>query len=76
MQAVDDIMVAIGLNDRFLFTRELFNNDAELFTKTIGVLNQKGSWENAAAFLNDNFSWDSEDPTLILFLSFVKRRFV
>ena len=76
MQAVKDIMAAIGLNDRFLFTRELFNNDAELFTKTIGILNQKGSWENAAEYLTDNFDWNPEDPTLILFLSVVKRRFI
>ncbi len=76
MQAVDDIMVAIGLNDRFLFTRELFDNDAEKFTKTINALNQKDNWNQASAYLDENFHWDMEDPTLILFLSFVKRRYI
>ena len=76
MQAVDDIMVAIGLNDRFLFIRELFNNDPDLFKNTIETLNQKGSWEEAGDYLTGRFSWDYEDPTLILFLSFVKRRYI
>jgi hypothetical protein len=76
MQAVDDIMVAIGLNDRFLFIRELFNNDPGLLKSTINELNKKSSWEDAIAYLDENFDWDPEDPTLMLFLSFVKRRFI
>lgn len=76
MQAVEDIMVAIGLNDRFLFIRELFNNDSALFSATVNVLNEKENWGNALAYLNEKFSWDSEDPTLVLFLGFVRRRFV
>ena len=76
MQAVEDIMVAIGLNDRFLFTRELFNNDSELFKSTINSLNKQASWDDAVAYLNEKFSWNPNDPTLILFLSFVRRRFI
>jgi len=76
MQAVDDIMVAIGLNDRFLFTRELFNNNTELFTKTIDDLNHKDNWDEAKGYLEERFDWDSEDPTLVLFLSFVKRKYI
>ncbi len=76
MQAVDDIMVAIGLNDRFLFIRELFNNDSDLFKSTILTLNNSNNWEEAVNYLDDNFSWNSEDPTLVLFLSFLKRRFI
>lgn len=76
MEAVDDIMVAIGLNDRFLFTRELFDNDAEMFERTITNLNKMKSWNEANSYLNENFSWNSEDPSLILFISFVKRRYI
>ncbi len=76
MQAVNDIMVAIGLNDRFLFTRELFNNDNDLFNETIKDLNQRENWDTALAYLNEHFDWDSEDPTLVLFLSFIKRRYI
>lgn len=76
MQTVDDIMIAIGLNDRFLFIRELFNNDADFFKSTIDTLNVMDSWRSAGDYLSENFSWDPEDPTLTLFLSVVKRRFV
>jgi len=76
MEGVNDIMIAIGLNDRFLFTRELFDNDAEVFTKTINTLNNKASWEEASKFMTENFDWDPEDPTHIMFLSIVKRRFL
>jgi len=76
MEAVNDIMVAIGLNDRFLFTRELFNNDSDLFFKTIKELNQKNSWNDALSYLNEHFNWDKDDQTVELFQSFVKRRFI
>lgn len=75
-QPVSDILVAIGLNDRFLFTRELFNNDSVLFRSTINQLNNLGGYDEAIDHLKKSFSWDAEDLVADQFLQIVKRRYL
>jgi hypothetical protein len=65
---------AIGLNDRFQYTRELFNNNPELFRNTIQQLDRLNNLHEAVAFLNSNFKWKKTD-TSIQFAQLVKRRF-
>lgn len=65
---------AIGLNDRFQYTRELFNNDPELFNKTVRKIDQSGNLNEAVNYLNSNFKWKKTD-TSIQFAQLVKRRF-
>ncbi len=65
---------AIGLNDRFLFIRELFGNDTSMFNKTIRQLDQMQSLDEAVSFLSNNFKWKKNDPSL-KFAQLIKRRF-
>ena len=50
---INDINSAIGLNDKFIFIRELFGNDKEHYHETIQVLNNFDIYENAVNFLNE-----------------------
>jgi hypothetical protein len=75
-QPVSDILVAIGLNDRFLFTRELFRNDSELFKITVSQLNNMASFDAAKTYLSTQFNWDQENPTTEMFMQIVKRRYL
>lgn len=65
---------AIGLNDRFQYTRELFNNNPELFRNTVREIDQLKNLEDAVAYLNIKFKWKKTD-TSIRFAQLVKRRF-
>ncbi len=65
---------AIGLNDRFLFIRELFASDAGLFNKTIKQIDQMDSLNEAVTFLNKHFKWKKNEASL-KFAQLVKRRF-
>ncbi len=65
---------AIGLNDRFLFIRELFNNDAGLFNQAIRQIDQMQTLSEAVNFLNGNFKWKKNEASL-KFAQLVKRRF-
>ena len=38
MKKIDDLNAAIGINEKFLFTNELFDGNTEQFLKTIEVL--------------------------------------
>ena len=73
--ALVDLKRGISLNDRFLFQRELFNNDREEMDETMKRLNRFGSYDEAERFLMENSSWDFENPTVVDFLSDIKKGF-
>ena len=72
---VDDIRLAISLGDRFLFQRELFGQNAELMQRTLNELNALGSFDEAQAYINKHFNWDTESSTYQQFLITLHRRF-
>lgn len=72
---IKDINTAIGLNDKFIFIRELFGGDKNQYIETIQVLNNFDTFENAIEFLNENFDWDSEDENFIRLTELVKRKY-
>ncbi len=65
---------AIGTNERFLFTRELFEGNMDSFNDTILKLDSLNSIQEAADFLRDNFKWKKSETSL-RFIDLVKRRF-
>ncbi|MDD4032830.1 MAG: hypothetical protein PHS48_06240 [Bacteroidales bacterium] len=72
---LSDISSAIGLNDRFLFTRELFGSNPKLFFETIQEINRAGSLDSALNYLQEKFSWDPESEAVAAFLLLVRRRY-
>lgn len=73
--SVPDLRKAIGINDRFLFQRELFNGSAEVYNQTLDQLNSMQNLTSALSFLKTNFNWDTASETYEMFLKTVKRRF-
>jgi hypothetical protein len=72
---ITDINSAIGLNDKFIFIRELFGNNKEHYIETIQVLNNFDTFENAVNFLDENFDWDAEDPNYERLKELVRRKY-
>lgn len=64
----------IGINDRFLFIRELFHNNSEKYDQTLATLDELTSIEDAVKFLKQNFKW-SKSEAGEKFLLLIKRRF-
>lgn len=73
-KAVDDIRQAISLGDRFLYQRELFNQNAELMQKTLTELNGLGSFDEAIQYIS-RFGWDTESNSYQQFIVALHRRF-
>ncbi len=69
-----DLNKLINLNDRFKFSRELFNNDMNLYSETIEKLNNISSFENAKKIIS-SFSWDDENETVIHFVELLTKKF-
>ena len=73
---VTDIEKAIGVNDRFLFIRELFNGDADSYDKSIKLINQATNFNEAFVYLEQTFSWDFESELVKRLLDFLRRRYI
>lgn len=73
--ASKDIRKAISLNDRFRFKRDLFGGSDETMCKTIEILNQMHSAEDALNYLEKNFQWNYEDETTNDFITILEKRF-
>lgn len=73
---IKDINTAIGLNDKFIFIRELFEGNKDHYNETIQVLNNFDTYENALQFLQDNFEWDEEDENFIRLTELVRRKYM
>lgn len=65
---------AVGLNDRFQYIRELFENDAELYRQTVTKIDSFAQLDEAIAYLDQHFNWEKDD-TSVKFLHLIKRRF-
>ena len=65
---------AIGINDRFLFLRELFGNDSSKLESTVKTLDEFASIQEAVNYLKTNFKWNNSEASQ-RFLILVKQRF-
>lgn len=73
---IKDIFSALSINERYMFRSQLFNNDQDLFMKSINTLNESKDFKTALEFIKTHFSWDFESKDVQRFLSIVERRFL
>ena len=72
---LSDIQTAIGINDRFLFIRELFENNTEAYNSSIKFINETNNISVIEDHFKSNTNWDFENPTVIQFMELTKRKF-
>ena len=70
-----NIKSAIGINDRFLFIRELFGNNVEAYNSSVDFINQTDNYELIEEHFKRNTKWDFENATVIQFMELAKRKF-
>ena len=74
-QKLIDIQSAIGINDRFLFTRELFENNIDKYNAAISFVNETDKFESVLNWIKSEKEWDLEAPTVTQFIEITKRKF-
>ncbi len=72
---INDLAKAIGLNDKFLFIRELFNGDKEKYHEAIQIINEMPTYEEAENYIRERFDWDEEQAEVEKFMDLVRRKF-
>ena len=73
---VKDVTKAIGINDKFLYIRELFGGNKLTFDSAVATINAASSYQQAYQYLKQTYGWDETDPTVEAFLKAVHRRFL
>ncbi len=73
---ISNIQNAIGLNDKFLFIKELFNGEADRYNDTIETLNNATNFNEAYNFLAENFQWDMDSEPVQKILDLIRRKLI
>jgi hypothetical protein len=66
---------AIGVNDKFLFIRELFNGSPEAYDQAISKINSSGNFTDARALVLSYTTDNKETEAVRQLLELVKRKF-
>lgn len=74
-QPIRSLMQAIGLNDKFIFIREIFNGNQEEYSQAILRLESAGNLTDAKAVIMSYTGENSESDAVLQLLELVKRKF-
>jgi hypothetical protein len=75
-QKIDRIKDRLTINQKFMFTKVLFNGDFENFSKTIDELDKQSDMPGALKFLDKHYEdWDKESEEFHEFMEMVEKRF-
>lgn len=76
---IKDLRKGIGINDRFVFVRELFRGDDAMYERSIKTINNFTIFPEAeywiARELKHKLGWDDRNETVKHFYGLVRRRF-
>lgn len=72
---VKNVLSAISLNDRILFVKTLFGEDAALFQQTIQLFNTYTTLDEAESYVRTNFrNWDMNSDVVYRFMMAARRK--
>lgn len=69
---VSDLRHSIGINDRFLLIRDLFNGDTKLYEQTISDLEQFVHLDDAMIYIQEHFDWDPDSDGVMLLVELLE----
>jgi len=71
---IADLTKEIGVHDRFLFIKELFDGDNNRYEETINKLNRFNDISEALIFLHENFNWNDNNKAANRFIDLIRRK--
>jgi hypothetical protein len=74
--SINDVKSAISINDRIGYISDLFNGNNEVFNTCLDNINNANDINIVIKELNDNTTWDIENPIHKSFLEIVYRKFI
>ncbi|MFR9620017.1 MAG: hypothetical protein SNH63_02215 [Rikenellaceae bacterium] len=69
------ITTQLTINDRFLLSHDLFNDDMEALNRALVQLDALDSFDDAIIYIAENFSWNSSSGGVQIMITLLKNRF-
>lgn len=74
MSRITDLRKAIGINDKFLMVRDLFDGDVARYEDTIDTLNEFDDLDDCMIYIIENFAWNPDLEGAKLLVSLIERK--
>lgn len=74
-EPVTDLECAIGINDKFLMIRDLFNGDAAAYGKAMQVLNGFTDLDDCMIHIAEHYAWNANSDGARLLMELLERKF-
>ena len=72
---VTDLRRAIGINDKFLMIRDLFDGDAAAYEAAIGTLNGFDDFDECMIYIAENYAWNANSDGAKFLMELLERKF-
>ena len=72
---VESLASAIGVADRFMLIRELFDNDEVAYQSAIEQLDAFGSFDDCMVYIAENFSWRASSDGAKYMMELLQRKY-
>jgi len=73
---IKNLAANIGINEKFLYIRELFGNDAKKYEHAIEIMNNAASFNDAYNYMIREYTWDMDSEIVQGLLEMVRRKFI
>lgn len=73
--AIGSLTEAIGINDRFLLIRDLFDGNAEAFDAAVEKLNSFDNLDDCMVHIVENYEWNPYSEGAKLMMALIERRY-
>ena len=72
---VASLREAIGLADKFMLIRELFDGEAEAYDKAIEVLDKQPSFDDCIIYIAENYAWSPSSAATKFLMELLQRKY-
>ena len=71
---ISDLTKEIGVHDKFLFIKELFDGNSKSYEDTLNKVNQFNDIAEALIYIQENFSWNENNKAANKFIELIRRK--
>lgn len=71
---IDDLNRAIGVNDKFIMIRDLFDGDSEAYAKAISDLNSFADFDECLVYIASNYRWNPDSDGTRMLMDLLTRK--
>ena len=73
-RSIRSLRQGIGLNDKFLMIRDLFDGDADAYDEAIDVLDSFDDFDDCIIYIAENFAWNADSEGAKFIMQLLERK--